>query len=452
MKLRDSPISIFAFSLLVASLGVLGCCQEDQGPPSVRRADIPAPPAPDLPSKDPAPSPEPPAPSVPEPPKEAPPWPVEQDQAPAAPPLQETPEERRKRIVLAEIQEGFEVNVLGLSLVEGVSRKKGDKQRKGVQIRLSGFVKNSTGKTITGGFLSGAIVLRFGDDTVKVRMSPDGLRPSVSPERPWRTGTARPFRLDTYVFPKIMMEYTPVASEARIYATFRDPVDFTYEAPVWKQDIDWLAARGAAVLGEARVTGSENLKVGPRGRQYGRTQVSETVELLYQKNDHFLIKAEDGVGWVSQKGLIIKDLGSIYGKTASHSSETTARSETVSLTVEEVDTVEDAPNGAKLRDGERFVLVDVSLSNKGEKDINCNAFFLDFGPREQLPPHPATSKFNKAFTCEKNKLPPGQTIQGRLAFLRQRHQVPFALGFTPPNERPLLLDIYKKAYTKPYTK
>ncbi len=349
------------------------------------------------------------------------------------------------------IRDGFQVTVLRVTLDEGTSKVRFRRREKGIQATIVGAISNNTGHTLYSGFLSGALILDFGGGTTKVQLSPDGLKPSASDSKPWRNGTSRLFEVSTFVFSPLMLEYMPKKTEVALMAVFEDPINFSFEAPVWRAEVDWLAVRGAAVSGNARVMKSEGLRAGPRGKASGKTQVGEDVELLYQKGDWVRVKAQQGEGWVEVRNLLFKDLKSMYGAKG-HATGNDASDDLVAISVKGTRNEASPPEGTKIKDGQRFFLVDVSLQNKGEKDIKCTDFFVDFGPKDQRTPDRATSKFAGAMSCEKDKLAPGESTSGTLAFLRDRHDIPFAVGYSSPNKTFLLVDIWSKEAAKPYTR
>lgn len=373
--------------------------------------------------------------------------------APPAAPF-ETRWERYLRLAQGDVSDGFNVSVVTLALVEAKGKDRYGRRQSGVVLRLEGLVTNNTGKTLYTGFLSGALILRFGGDVVKVQLGSNGLKPEASDAKPWRTGRARLFKVETFVEPRILMEYTPDSAEARLFAAYEDPIEFKVEAPIWSAPLDWLAVRGAAVAGKGTVFKSEGLRVGPRGKAVGKTQVNEKVDLLYAQGEFYRVRAAAGEGWVSQRSLIVPDLKGLFNGAKPHGSGKTAGDELVSITVSSVSTTDNAPAEMKLKtlDGERLFLADVSLENKGEKDIKCSAFFVDYGPKAQTSPIKGWNTLSGALECEGDKLAPGATASGKVAFLRKRHQVPFTVGYASPSKGFPFVDIYSAKETEPYIK
>ena len=373
--------------------------------------------------------------------------------APPAPAF-ETRWDRYLRLAQGDVQDGFNVSVVTMALVEGKGKNRYGRGSKGVVLRLEGLITNNTGKTLYTGFLSGALILRFGGDVVKVNLGPNGLKPEASDAKPWRTGRARLFKVETFVSPTILMEYTPDSAEARLFAAYEDPVEYKVEAPIWSAKLDWLAVRGAAVSGKGTVFKAEGLRVGPRGKAAGKTAVNEKVDLLYAQGDSYRVRAAAGEGWVSQKSLIVPDLKGLFNGASPHGSGKTAGDDLVSITVNSVSTTTDIPSGMKLKtlEGERLFIADVSLENKGEKDIKCSAFFVDYGPKAQTTPIKGWNTVPGAIACEGDKLAPGSSAKGKVAFLRKRHQVPFTVGYASPSKGFPFVDIYSLKETEPYIK
>lgn len=364
----------------------------------------------------------------------------------------ESRSERLARLAQGDLAKGFDVTILRAALVEGTSRNRFGRRESGIQLQMSGAIRNNTGKTLSGGFVNAVLIVNFGADVVKVRLGADGLKPEIDGKKPWRDGRARFFEVETFVFPEVMLEYTPTSAQARLMVVAEDPVDFTFEGPVWSMNFDWLSARGAPVKGKARVVKSEKLRVGPRGKTSGATEQGSAVELLYQKGEFFRVRSGEDVGWVSHDNILFEDLKGLHTGASPQGGDKSASDEAVSFTVNGMENLARGPEGAKLKDGERVFVIDVSLENKGEKDIKCADFFVDFGPKEQRTPERYTSDIEGAISCEKGKLPPGESVTGKLAFTRARHQVPFAVGFSSPTKRYLLVDVYDKAQAAPYTR
>lgn len=368
----------------------------------------------------------------------------------AAPPLVESPSQRRQRLALAPMQEGFEVTVLGMALEPGASKDPLGRREEGIQLKLSGLIKNHTGKTLSRGQLLGALLLRFPEAKHQIRLGPDGLKPGVSPQQPWRDGTARIFEVSTEVYPFLMQEYVPLATEARLLALFQDPVGFGFEAPVWVGELDWGVTRGAPARGQARAIKAEALRAGPRGHALVSMQIGEDVELLYQKGAWFRVRGALGEGWVPQSSLSLRSLETLYQGASPQPPQRRIEDELVAVEVQGVRHLADP--GYKLKDGERLMVVDVALENKGEGDIKCGAFFVDYGPREQVGPHKASAALEGALACHKGKLAPGASASGSLAFLRTRHQVPFVIGYSSPSKNYLLLPLYSQELAQPWTR
>jgi hypothetical protein len=362
--------------------------------------------------------------------------------------------DRYRRLAQGEVSDGFNVSVVTMALVEGKGKNRYGRSSKGVVLRLEGLITNNTGKTLYTGFLSGALVLRFGGEVVKVRLGKNGLKPEASDAKPWRTGRARLFKVETFVNPTILMEYTPDSAEARLFAAFEDPIEYEVLAPIWSAKIDWLAVRGAAVNGKGTVFKAEGLRVGPRGKAAGKTAVNEKVDLLYAQGDHYRVRAAAGEGWVSQKSLIVPDLKGLFNGAKPHGSGKTAGDDLVSITVSSVTTTTTFPDGMKIKtlEGERLFIADVKLENKGEKDIKCSSFFVDYGPKAQTGPIKGWNNVSGAIACEGDKLAPGLSASGKVAFLRKRHQVPFTVGYSSPSKGFPFVDIYSIKETEPYIK
>lgn len=373
--------------------------------------------------------------------------------APPAKPF-ESRWDRYRRLAQGEVSDGFNVSVVTMSVINGKGKNRYGRGSKGVVVRLEGLVTNNTGKTLYTGFLSGALILRFGDERVKVRLGPNGLKPEASDAKPWRTGRARLFKVETFVSPTILMEYTPESAEARLFAAFEDPVEYKVEAPIWAAPINWAAMRGAPVKGKGTVFKAEGLRVGPRGKAVAKTAVNEKVDLLYALGDSYRVRAAGGEGWVSQKSLIVPDLKGLFSGAKAHGSGKSASDEAVSITVNSMESTATIPDGIKLKslEGERLFIVDVSLENKTEKDIKCSAFFVDFGPKAQTGPIRGWQNVSGAMACEGDKLAPGTKASGKLAFLRKRHQVPFTVGYSSPAKNFPFVDIYSDKEAAPYIK
>ncbi|MBH23716.1 MAG: hypothetical protein CMH57_04475 [Myxococcales bacterium] len=375
----------------------------------------------------------------------------EEPAAPVAPTQRfETRQEKLQRLVTGPVRrDGFDVVVQSLTVSEGVSLDPlTRRRRRGVQLELKGLITNETGKTLTGGALRGALVLRFGGDAIKVALGPDALAEPADPDTPWRSNAVREFTARTEVLPKILLEYTPDVAQARLLASFDDPISYHTEGVVWSLNVAWLAARGTPVKGKATAIKAEGLRVGPRGRIHGQVQSGEAVDLLYQQGDAFKVQANSGVGWISNAALRLKDL-SIYKGAEPHGGERTAQDEFVALKIEGL-TEAPTPDGARLKSGERFLVVTVELTNKSDKDIRCSDFFMDFGPGATQQPQVSrdTRLFEGAIACERDRLPPQASVTGKLAFVRDRYQIPFALGYVSPSRRPLIIDLYDKKLTR----
>lgn len=363
----------------------------------------------------------------------------------------ETRAEKISRLVQGEIpaQTGFEVTVLSLTL-EAEPTRRG--RPGGVRLKMAGVVYNRTGRTLSSGVFGGALLLHFGDKTTKLRLSPDGFKELVSAETPWREGQSRLFRIETNPFPELMLEYEPEGVEARIFAAFEDPVDFEVVAPVWRTSINWLAARVAPVKGQAQVFEAATLKAGPKGAANGKLENGEVVDLLYQSGSYFRVRAAAGEGWVEGKALVVKNLAAIYDGALAHGGDETVSDDVLSITVHEMKVLDSVPDEIKLADGERILQVDAELVNKGEKDLRCSDLFVDFGPGQQRAPAKESATLPEALVCDKDKLPAGATLRGRVAWRRGRHEIPMAVGMVSPTGKVLTVDVYDVEEAAPYRK
>lgn len=339
---------------------------------------------------------------------------------------------------------GVQVTVLSMSLEEAPYRSGAGKREVGVSLKLAGVVYNQTGHTLSEGTVVGVLALGFEEEEVRVRLSPDALKVAVQPELPWREGESRLFEVETEAFPRVMLEYAPTWVEATLVASLRDPVGFELAAPIWRAKPSWLAARVAPVKGEAQVFQADPLMVGPRRKSAGKLRSGEVVKLLYQSGGHFRVQASEGVGWVEAKALVVKQLEALYEGAAPPGGSRTASNPEGALRVHGVTTLDQAPGGLKLLPGERALRVEVELTNTGDKELRCSEVFADFGPNTQRGPLKGSEVLEGALACEKDKLPPGETIRGALTWARGRYELPVVIGWTT-RSGVLSVDVYDPA-------